>query len=467
MSKLTQVVNGRYVGANKYTIKDAGGGKSTIDFSPDSVLEQGTQVGAELLNEIQKNSFCYLTGTHKEVGQESVYDCVLEGIDTFEFTHLNVAFKPNIKPTKSTVKLNIRGQVYTITGKLPNANQVALLLVKSEKKAYVWANGVEIVNDLETGGADKALSAEMGKELNEAKQNKTDSGLETDSKEIVGAINESLWRIKSKELGSSEETTDLDTIVIPGIYASVSTSAKYLHSPKEEGLNLAGGGFTLIVLETITPYQVGIIAQLLISRYNGAMFTRIKESSWSKWQEFISDKSLYYAGIFGMSSKPLNIQDGGTKTLGDIYLDNVTKKPYKCIKTTTSTGIDKNFFVDVSLKDNRPYSTLRSNTLMNTPIQMGQNVWKDICDIDINKYYAISLYYTKHYPQHQEEIGYRKHTEIPIRSILNIGRYVFESAISTNRYEYSAIQIVDGKLQVLTDGYSINDNYIIRVLAYY
>ena len=55
MGSLTQVVNGEYIGADKYVIEDAGDGKSTVVFSPDNVLKEGTPVGAELVNEIQKN----------------------------------------------------------------------------------------------------------------------------------------------------------------------------------------------------------------------------------------------------------------------------------------------------------------------------------------------------------------------------------------------------------------------------
>ena len=166
MATLTQVVNGEYVGADKYIIQDAGDGKSTVTFSPDQVLKEGTQVGAGLLNEIQKNGLYYLAGVHRVDGQESIYDCTLVGIDTFDFTQLNVLFKPNTTPTQTTVKLNISGQVYTLTGKILSANQVGLVLVKSESKAYTWANQVEIVNDLTTGGANNALAAEQGVVLN-------------------------------------------------------------------------------------------------------------------------------------------------------------------------------------------------------------------------------------------------------------------------------------------------------------
>lgn len=173
MAKLTKVINGRYVGSDKYKITDTNDGKKQIVFSPDSVVEEGTPIGAEILNEIQNNGLYYLIGTHRVDGQESIYDCTLEGIDSFEFTQLCVLFKPDTTPTQSTIKLNISGQVYTLTGaKILNANQLGLILVKSELKAYVWSNYIKIVNDLTTGGVDNALSGEMGKKLNNEKFDK-------------------------------------------------------------------------------------------------------------------------------------------------------------------------------------------------------------------------------------------------------------------------------------------------------
>lgn len=140
MGKVTQVKNGKYIGADKYTITDTSDGKKQVVFSPDSVLEEGTPIGAEILNEIQKNGLYYLAGTHRVDGQESIYDCTLVGIDTFEFAQLNVLFKPNTTPTQATVKLNISGQVFELVEHKINVEQIGITLVKSEMKAYNWVN---------------------------------------------------------------------------------------------------------------------------------------------------------------------------------------------------------------------------------------------------------------------------------------------------------------------------------------
>ena len=61
---------------------------------------------------------------------------------------------------------------------------------KIEDKIKEKIDKKAIINDLTTGGTDKVGSAEMVKKLGKDKQDKTDSGLQTNSKEVVGAINE-------------------------------------------------------------------------------------------------------------------------------------------------------------------------------------------------------------------------------------------------------------------------------------
>lgn len=272
MSKLTQVVNGRYVGANKYTIKDAGGGKSTIDFSPDSVLEQGTAVGAEILNEIQKNGLYYLAGTHKVVGQESIYDCTLIGIDTFDFVQLNVLFKPNVVPTQNTVKLNISGQTYVLTDKITNNNQIGLVLVKSELKAYTWGTKITIVDDLTTGGTDKALSAQMGVELNNKKANKSGDT-------FTGLIKVKMERPYIEFLNASNERMGYI-----GYGATDNTKLQIINALKSNGsvsniLEVYNDGSLAIPYETIPNNSVVDANDLIPSQDVGTKIYRISSSS--------------------------------------------------------------------------------------------------------------------------------------------------------------------------------------------
>lgn len=145
MSKLIQVTNGEYIGANKYTIKDAGGGKSTVDFAPDSVIREGTPVGAELLNEIQKNSIPSLEAVRRIDGQDEVYDCQVEGIDTFVFDKINFIVNFDLTNTKTTPFLRIGLLKYPIKflektlnlGDLDSGNRVLLVLDKAKQIANI------------------------------------------------------------------------------------------------------------------------------------------------------------------------------------------------------------------------------------------------------------------------------------------------------------------------------------------
>lgn len=145
MSKLVQVTNGEYIGANKYTIKDAGGGKSTVDFAPDSVIREGTPVGAELLNEIQKNSIPSLEAVRRIEGQDEVYDCQVEGIDTFAFDKINFIVNFDLTNTKTTPFLRIGLLKYPIKflektlnlGDLDSGNRVLLVLDKAKQIANI------------------------------------------------------------------------------------------------------------------------------------------------------------------------------------------------------------------------------------------------------------------------------------------------------------------------------------------
>ena len=144
MAKLTKIVNGEYIGGNKYKITSTGDGKSTIDFSPDTVLTPGTPVGAEVLNEIQKNGLYTLIGTKRVVGQEDIYDCTFEGIENFDFEEINVLLKPNASSTMQNIFVNVGGNKYKITSISDTSNNVyanqsvGLTLKKSNLQAIKW-----------------------------------------------------------------------------------------------------------------------------------------------------------------------------------------------------------------------------------------------------------------------------------------------------------------------------------------
>lgn len=317
MAELTQIVNGEYIGADKYTITDTSDGKKQIVFSPDSVLKQGTPVGAEILNEIQKNGLYYLDGTHRVSGQESIYDCTLVGIDTFEFTQLNVLFKPDTIPTKATVKLNISGQVFTLTEKIINANQIGLLLVKSEMKAYTWGTKISIVNDLTTGGADTALSAEMGKILNRDKFN-----------------------TRTNTYGS----TDLNTLIKDGMWLGY----QWLNIPYSD-----------IAVVDVKSYSNDWLVQMFYpidNRDNARIFIRkyYNGQKWGVWSEILTNTTPKFYRIAGLDNYEY-IQTPGQKLAGKGYIDNATNKVYIAKVTNSDTSVTANFKlatnIDLALRE--------------------------------------------------------------------------------------------------------------------
>lgn len=355
MAELTQVVNGKYIGADKYTITDTSDGKKQITFSPDQVLEQGTPVGAEILNEIQKNGLYYLTGTHRVNGQESIYDCTLVGIDTFEFTQLNVLFKPNVTPTQAIVKLNISGQIYTLAEKLINANQLGLLLVNSEMKAYTWGTKIAIVNDLTTGGADKALSAEMGKQL--------------DSDKVGGR---GILPLFDGTFG------DFDKKVKDGVYEVQSATFPLLGIDKtlayEYGALIVKRNKTKGIILTYSSdggINAGTLYKQTVSTaiYNFSNNPQKTFANDAFWAYELSDKSKIFYGITGAESYKF-IQDSGSKTMGRCYFDKETGKPYKAKQTNSDVTVTDKFelITNLELSNKIPTMIQVGTIVIDTPL---------------------------------------------------------------------------------------------------
>lgn len=181
MAKLTKIVNGEYIGGNKYKITSTGDGKSTIDFSPDTVLTPGTPVGAEVLNEIQKNGLYTLIGTKRVVGQEDIYDCTFEGIENFDFEEINILLKPNANSTMQNVFVNAGGSKYKITSILGTscnifANQnIGLTLKKSTLQAIKW----DMSDDTKLPKGSLPTTIKSGKDLYDMLENNGGINIDT------------------------------------------------------------------------------------------------------------------------------------------------------------------------------------------------------------------------------------------------------------------------------------------------
>lgn len=194
-----------------------------------------------------------------------------------------------------------------------------------------------IVNDLVTGGANKAGSAEMIKKLGEDKQNKTDNELETDSKKIVGAINESLWRMKYKSLGVVSDFNKIDT---GGIYSA---------RVEEGALNAPPINFPYSFI--IVNITIGSLKEQIVIVSSLDIFTRrYTSSTWGDWVKVIKSNTKEFLGNAGISSI-VYIQDSGTKTKDNGYIDKDTGKLYIAKETNTDVTVTKKFRLATNIEN--------------------------------------------------------------------------------------------------------------------
>lgn len=265
----------------------------------------------------------------------------------------NEIFQALLNNDKALKKLAEAIQARTITagkglqGGGALSKDVTLNVVSVNDAIIVNDNNIQLnpVNDLTTGGADKAGSAEMVKKLGEDKQNKTDSGLQTESKEIVGAINESLWHTKPKSVGNTSTQSDLNDLTDLGFYRSQSANNLWLNLPN----NLTKASFFLEVIGDNVEY--GVIHQIISFTVKNTRYIRWgtkntsgmgKPNKWGEWQEILTSDSRLFLGNSGIS-KVVYIQDEGTKTQGQGYIDKSTGQVYLCLETNTDTTITNKF----------------------------------------------------------------------------------------------------------------------------
>lgn len=186
---------------------------------------------------------------------------------------------------------------------------------------------LNIVDNATTDSATRAGSAKQIKLLSENKQNKTDSGLQTDSKEIVGAINENIWYMRAKHLTVPQSYNNLKK---GGLYYSTGSQSGFTDLPKD----YTHGLYTLVLTRTNNDGT-----QISFSDYTSKMWTR---RTGGEWVEILTLDNKYFLGTSGISSVTY-IQDSGTKTQGQGYIDKTTGQVYLCLETNTDTTITNKF----------------------------------------------------------------------------------------------------------------------------
>lgn len=294
----------------------------------------------------------------------------------------NEIFQALLNNDKALKKLAEAIQARTITagkglqGGGALSKDVTLNVVSVNDAIIVNDNDIQLnpVNDLTTGGTDKALSGEMGKKLNNDKQNKTDSGLQTDSKEIVGAINESLWRRIAKEL----PVTDLNLMNAQskGVYYKTNDVQNILNRPVNDSENfyVEWSGFAS---------QTGILRYWSWDSKKVYRKYRLTNGTWTPWQEELDSGSSLFLGNAGITSV-VYIQDAGSKTRGNGYIDKTTGKLYLCypedesVDTVNDVTVTKNFTLATNIANtNSIVSSKKSKYLGKKPVNSTFDVGED------------------------------------------------------------------------------------------
>lgn len=196
------------------------------------------------------------------------------------------------------------------------------------------------------------------KNLGNDKQNKTDNNLKTDSDEIVPAINESLWRHIPKEIGNTTSETDIFEVIKTyplGDYQSRSSRNIWKNLPDPVGgyFNKAFNLRITSVNDTTgkaSNYRTAVICEYLGNNSRGGRIYIIEYSVEIQtnggfvggWREILTSSSLLYTGILGIDSLRL-IQESGTKTKDNIYIDKTTGKAYIAKETNTDTSVTAKF----------------------------------------------------------------------------------------------------------------------------
>lgn len=234
----------------------------------------------------------------------------------------------------------------------------------------VSATKTVIVNDLTTGGADKAGSAEMVKKLGEDKQDKTDSSLTTTNKDVVKAINE------------------IDFTAVKGSSDLINSLSEYKRDTFASTLSALKSAGKLPKLVYIVPrdfsdlsnfkdqdskYEITILYAHIygikcIAHNSGFSDIRFI-GCWNLGSDIriISAKLDGYA--VGRSNDIPLLNENVIKYAGNIYLDSTTNRPYYCYlqAPATVTTPNGNYFIPASnleLAKGKTIITLNDNSVV-------------------------------------------------------------------------------------------------------
>lgn len=323
MPKVTKIVNGEYIGGEKYTITDAGDGKSIISFSPDTVLKEGTPVGAEILNEMQKNGVYSLVGTRNISGQKEIYTCNIEGIVEFGLFDIVLIMTPNITNTTQNIFIDLSGTEFKIIGN----NQISigdlkenvpyiLKLTMSTKKAFL------IGNDKLDKGTYRGDAGTLNEKIDVVSKSK----LNNTGDNMIGFLN----FITTKDTTSNPGTIILKNDLSEGNSGGIELDG-YYKNPAIKMSNFVGNNYI-----KLNPDGSSQLTGNNLKTVNKEIFNGVNEV----YEKLIGNSGLKF------DESTIYIQTPGNKYVDTYYLDQNNKKMYRCIETTATTINSPNYFVE-------------------------------------------------------------------------------------------------------------------------
>lgn len=197
----------------------------------------------------------------------------------------------------------------------------------------------KIVNNLTDGGADKALSAEMGKELNE-------KGYKASGNGTFRILNSAFKDVKHS--GFYLVSQDSGTIDLPD-------NIQYgygIHTQYDRGV----GGLQMLANGAINPNKpIAIYVRGAI--YNSTA----QEPNYNYWDMIMTMNNKYYLGNIGIA-EVIYIQDTGIKEKDKGYIDKETGKVYIAIETNEDTTVTEKFKSADNISNSQLVKTLYQAT---------------------------------------------------------------------------------------------------------
>lgn len=210
-----------------------------------------------------------------------------------------------------------------------------------------------VINDIDNKldkGTYQGNAQDLKNEIT-GKQNKIDINLILKEKNIVDNINKSFHRVIPKQIGEIGSNTLADFRMVGHFYGSVATGVQWTDLPKgitEKSFEMYVGSALPLTYDDKEHY----CSQRIKNRNSEREFIRGWSNGLRPWSEILNTSSPMYLGHIGLSQFK-TIQETGEKTPPNVYIDDETGKPYRClirnndeVPTNNFEPIDNNSLFD-------------------------------------------------------------------------------------------------------------------------